>query len=298
MNKTPGSKQFWRVCGPILLYWGITVVAQIITGCILVIFNAEEIAEIMLIGNNPTDAEMEAALMSVTASMTEVILKYYVEISAVTSLCTIPMTVYLFKMDRKNEVQMNTPVNKKAPLGKYIWIPILGCAVCFGFNCLILMTDLAFLSESYVETSSLFYSASFPVQIVCIGVITPLAEELLFRGIIFKRLREHAGFKVAALCASLFFATIHGSMIQMVYTLILGMFLAYVYEKYGSFKAPVLLHISVNVISLVCTELKILDLLYVFPMAMAVSIIICAFIGAVMFVQIQKIDEKPIVQSE
>ena len=89
----------------------------------------------------------------------------------------------------------------------------------------------------------MYLFGSICVQIVGLGIVTPLAEELMFRGVLFGRCREQMGFYRAAIWSSLFFSMIHGNMIQMVYALALGMFLCYAYEKFGSLKASVLLHI-------------------------------------------------------
>lgn len=299
MGKTPNSKSFWRVFGPILAYLGIMMAAQMIVGFVLIFLNAENIAELLMtLSSDATQAEIDAIYMNVTLSITEIAMKYYVEITTVAALCTVPVTAILFRKDRKNEIVNNIPVNRKAPLSRYILIPILGFAVCFGANCLIIMTNLAFVSESYQEASNLLYSASLPVQILCIGIIVPMTEELLFRGLVFKRFREITGFMKAAVGSTVFFMVIHSSLPQMIYTFLLGILLAYVYEKYGSFKAPVLLHITVNMVSIICTELRVLEILYAIPVIMVAAIVICAFVGAIMFILIQKIDEKPIIETE
>lgn len=295
MNKTPNYNPFWRVCGPFILYTVIQFVAQIIVSLVLVVSNTDELAKAYAtLSEVSTDAEWTAAITSMTSYMMKVMLEHYVEITGVIALCTIPVMAVFFNKDRKRE--QNLLVNLKAPAKKYIFLPILGFAICLGFNCLIIMTDLAFVSESYLSSSSLFYSASFPIQVVCIGIIVPISEELLFRGVVFKRLREVVDLKKAALVSAIIFALIHSSFLQMVYAFVLALFLAYVYEKYGSFKAPVLLHISVNLVSLICTECKILDLLYAVPMLMAIAVVVCAFIGALMFILIQKIKEKPVIE--
>ena len=235
MGKTPNSKSFWRVFGPILAYLGIMMAAQMIVGFVLIFLNAENIAELLMtLSSDATQAEIDAVYMKVTLSITEIAMKYYVEITTVAALCTVPVTAILFRKDRKNEIVNNIPVNRKAPLSRYILIPILGFAVCFGANCLIIMTNLAFVSESYQEASNLLYSASLPVQILCIGIIVPMTEELLFRGLVFKRFREITGFMKAAVGSTVFFMVIHSSLPQMIYTFLLGILLAYVYEKYGS----------------------------------------------------------------
>ena len=37
MNKNPGAKQFWRVCGPILLYWLIEFAASTFAGLVVML---------------------------------------------------------------------------------------------------------------------------------------------------------------------------------------------------------------------------------------------------------------------
>lgn len=291
MNKTPKGNPFWRIVRPILIYWVVQIVALIIVSFVLVSVSSEEIAALYAtVSEHATEAELENVIANMSAIVMELVWKYYVEITSFIALCTIPVTYYFFRKDRKAEIEAGISINQKAPAKQYVLIPVLGTALCLGFNCLILMTNLAFLSDSYQQTSSLYYSASFPVQLLGIGIIVPLAEELLFRGVVYKRFRENAGFKSAAIFTALFFSMTHASLPQMIYTFVLAMFLSYVYEKYGSFKAPALLHMCVNIVSLVCTKLKILDLLYAIPISMAITIVVCAFAGAVMFIQIQKIE--------
>lgn len=298
MKKMP-KNPFWRVFGPFLIYRAVQILAQILLSGVMVLMNNDKLAEVYsMLSEVPTDEEVQTALLNMSSIMMDVILDHYVEITVITALCTIPVMYYMFRKDRKLDVELNRPINRKAPAKMYVLILVLGIALCLGFNCLIIMTNLAFISDSYLETSALFYSASFLVQIIGIGIIVPIAEELLFRGIIFKRLRESANFMPAALITTVFFTMIHSNLPQMIYTFVLGMFLAYVYEKYGSFKAPAILHICVNIVSLVCTELNVLNLLNAIPMIMAVTVVICAFLCAVMYVLIRKIEEKPFSAEE
>ena len=63
--------------------------------------------------------------------------------------------------------------------------------------------------EQYQQTAESMYSASFPVQLLVMGVVIPAAEELMFRGVMYKRYREKRKFWYAALWSSLFFAVTH-----------------------------------------------------------------------------------------
>ena len=54
-------------------------------------------------------------------------------------------------------------------------------------------------------------------------------------------------YKTALAVSSLLFGLYHGNIVQVVYGSILGLLIAYTYELYGSFAAPVLFHGVANV---------------------------------------------------
>ncbi|WP_122642002.1 CPBP family intramembrane glutamic endopeptidase [Luxibacter massiliensis] len=293
MYKNPNSKQFWRLCGPLLLYWGIEFVIRFFAEIIVIIPHIGEIvAENKITGTLTQDEIMELAMQNAEKVYT-ILQQYQVEILTAAAICTIPLTLTLFLMDRKREKSFQIPQNKKADTWRYVQIVVLGAALCTGMNCLSIMTNLAFASSAYQEVSEIFYSASLPVQYICLGVIIPVTEELMFRGILFRRFREQNSPMKAALLAALLFSISHGNMVQFIYTFVLGVFLGYTYEKFGSFKAPVVLHIVVNMISLILTDTGALTWLSDEPLRMGIVTVICAFAGSAMFVLIQKINEKP-----
>ena len=113
------------------------------------------------------------------------------------------------------------------------------------------MVQLAFYDEQYQQAAQITYSAGFLVQIIGLGIVIPIAEELMFRGILYKRFRERQGFWYSALWSALLFSFIHSNTTQMIYAFLLGVLLSYLYEKFGSFRAPVVLHILLNTGSVV-----------------------------------------------
>lgn len=63
------------------------------------------------------------------------------------------------------------------------------------------------------------------------GIAAPLSEELLFRGILFERLRMALPFFWAALGSAAFFGLVHGNWAQGIYATLMGLILAWLYEK-------------------------------------------------------------------
>ena len=218
----------------------------------------------------------------------EAIARYQVEIVTLSALATIILTGILFARDRKLEQKARIMLPERAPISKYWSVVVFGIAGCIAATCLMAMIQLAFYDEQYQQTAQITYSAGFLMQIIGLGVVIPVAEELMFRGILYKRFRERQGFWYSALWSSLLFSFMHSNTTQMIYTFLLGVLLAYLYEKFGSFRAPVVLHILLNTGSVVFTELGVFGWLAGSPVRMAGAVISGAFLCSVMFVLIQR----------
>ena len=76
--------------------------------------------------------------------------------------------------------------------------------------------------------------------------IGPLAEEILFRGVIFYRLRKVTYLWVAALISAIFFALFHGNLMQGLYALVMGFVICICMDYGGSFLYALLFHMAAN----------------------------------------------------
>jgi membrane protease YdiL (CAAX protease family) len=73
-------------------------------------------------------------------------------------------------------------------------------------------------------------------------VVGPIGEELLFRGLIYRQLRQRFGIATALWVSSLLFAVMHVAPTQLPQYLVLGMGFALAYEWAGSLWASIILH--------------------------------------------------------
>jgi membrane protease YdiL (CAAX protease family) len=85
--------------------------------------------------------------------------------------------------------------------------------------------------------------------VVAIVVFAPIAEELFFRGIVFNAWLREAGRVPAYLGSAALFAVIHLSLASLLPIFLLGIALAWVYERSGNLLAPIVMHATVNGIS-------------------------------------------------
>lgn len=85
------------------------------------------------------------------------------------------------------------------------------------------------------------------------GFLVPLSEELLFRGLLFRWLRQRLNFWPAAFVSAAVFGIAHGSADKAVITGLLGLPLAYLFEKSRSLAPAILMHQTYNSLALMLT---------------------------------------------
>jgi membrane protease YdiL (CAAX protease family) len=84
---------------------------------------------------------------------------------------------------------------------------------------------------------------------IAVIVVAPIAEELLFRGFLFRVLRLRMGFWLAAGIDGVLFGLVHGSLVILPILAVLGVALCWVYERTGSLFPCIAMHALNNTIA-------------------------------------------------
>lgn len=100
-----------------------------------------------------------------------------------------------------------------------------------------------------------FDVATFIATIVLLGLLTPLAEEVYYRGILYRWMRRRWRVPVAATASALIFALTHPqyALPFMVLVALFGVILALTYERTRSLWPPIALHATNNCLGLSLT---------------------------------------------
>ena len=290
--ETPG-KRFW---GPLLIKWGIGI------GVGMVVMAAMMVAYMKT--HYQTQAALEALmsdqnkLMGFYEKMLNKYIDYTTWVEGLSALVTIPVMAILYHGDRKKEKKAGIIPDKKAPLWKYPAALIMALAMSLGLNNLIIIGNLSAVDASYKTTMNAMYSAPLAIQILCLAVLVPICEEYVFRGLFFRRMEKESSFVYAMVYSSVVFGVLHVNLVQMLYGFLLGLMLAYVYEKYGSLKAPAAAHMAMNLLSVLATRYGLYNWMLKDNMRIGVITVVCAMIASTMFVLIQRIEEKPELKTE
>lgn len=126
------------------------------------------------------------------------------------------------------------------------------CSVFFNF----FLSLFYWLDVTFEETAQILYKPVFWQQLLYLVILMPLAEELVFRGLGYYRLRRELPPLHAALISSLFFALYHGNLKQGIYAFFVGLVLVLLYEIYDSLLMPYLFHVMANLASTVMQNMN------------------------------------------
>lgn len=231
----------WRVVYPLLIYLSITMAVQLVVCNVLAI---------MIATTNGIDPQTIEVLLGLE------ITKYSMLMSALAGAITIPILYIFYRKDKKQRVY-NEVV--KTNLIGYILPVVFGMAVCFGFNWLIDISRIIEIFPGFNEVAENLYGGSLVFEVIAIVVVAPILEELLFRGIIYNRIKTVSNKAVAAIISALIFAIMHGNVVQGIYAFIIGICLVFVYEKYKALQFPMLFHAAANLLSVIITEVTVIS---------------------------------------
>lgn len=127
-----------------------------------------------------------------------------------------------------------------------------------------------------------------PIGYISIGIVAPLAEEMVFRGAILRKLLGRFGEKwhwVAILISAVIFGAVHGNIPQFVHATLIGLLLGWMYYRTGSILPGVLLHWVNNTVAYVMfnampqmADGKLIDIFHGSTKMVALSIIFSMFI--------------------
>ncbi|MCI9271574.1 MAG: CPBP family intramembrane metalloprotease [Dorea sp.] len=282
------EKRFWHIWGPLFINWGIrAAMGAAATMAFLTAYMAAHSMDTLALYQD------QDAMMKGIEKAAEVMLRYTTEIQGAVAFVTIPVMAFLYFKDRKQEKLIGVIPNRKAPAVKYIFVIILAGVVNIALNNLIMIGGLSDYSAEYEKTAEAFYSASLGMQILCLGILVPIAEELVFRGLMYRRMREDTGVVMSVIYSAAIFGLIHVNLVQIVYGTAMGVMLAYLCEKYGSLAAPIAAHITVNLVSILATYFRVYDWMLPDIRIAGTVTVACATAAAGIFLIIRSINERP-----
>ena len=171
-------------------------------------------------------------------------------VTAVTSVIVIPAAVWMYRKDQKS-MKGKEEEALRPDLG-------IGFAcICFLAGGIMNLVWSGLLNLFHIQevfsnaTQESLMASQILVQMVSLGVLVPLAEELIFRGLIYKRMRRFLTAGWAVVFSALLFAVYHGNPIQIIFAFPMAVVLALVLERGRKMRYPVLFHMGANLTAII-----------------------------------------------
>ncbi|SHH74089.1 hypothetical protein SAMN02745135_01917 [Caloranaerobacter azorensis DSM 13643] len=231
-------KKYLKMLGSALLLIGVYIVSQIVAGAILGIV-------IALIN---IDKANDIAFLQQTLNAN---VQYLMLLGIVISTIII-FIGYNKRMKDKIKNCNFTPISFK----NVSFALIIG----FMFNILInsifilIQTSQTFVNSPELQKAFLNYSekvsglinGNIITTLLIIGVLVPVFEEFLYRGLIYKRFIKDINIWAAIIIQAILFGLSHLNLIQGIYTFLFGIALGLIYHWVKSIWAPIIIHITFN----------------------------------------------------
>lgn len=122
------------------------------------------------------------------------------------------------------------------------------------FNPLTMMVGMDFYMEQLNLISQLISGTALPLAIVSVGIIGPIVEEVIFRGLIFYYFQKRYSVKTAIIIQAILFGVIHLNLAQASYAMIIGIFLGFAYVYTQSIWVPIIIHVVNNIVAIFVPE--------------------------------------------
>ena len=184
-----------------------------------------------------------------------------------------------------NLLELRTHRESKKEIGNYI-VPFV--IMLIGINCITNPIIVQIPSPSIEEFEQMLSGNETMLMAFALAaiIVAPIAEELLYRGVLVNGIKNKFGTKAAIIGSSLVFAVAHGNVPQGIGAFTIGILLAYAYIKTESLWVPILLHFINNLSAFFIIE----------PMMLPISLMISPLIGAIIiYIGYKKLIEVQII---
>ena len=233
--------KLWRIIEPLVYFLGINILVQ-------------SICSWYLVGKNIVDS---GGALSVA---TQIMGGDTVFILFCTMIIAIPILIILMKKD-EDLIRFKTfgEHYRLIDWSGFFWLIPLGICMCLGLTKLVTLIPLDNILGSYEDILNSYNESHIAFRILVLCILVPVAEELAYRGLFYKRMKEYYDKMIAVFVSAAVFGIVHMNLVQGIYGFISGLILIYVYDRYKSIFAPILLHIAVNTMALISGEFVVFD---------------------------------------
>ena len=229
-----GAGSSWRSVLAGLGYFGIYLGCQVLSGAVFIL--------IFIFQHLPfSNAHTPASLLPMALEAMQTQFSQY---SLISNLTTLGVLALFFFIRKKNPLKACSILPPRAGESLAIMIP-LGISLNLFVSALLGLLPENLIS-GYLEASNQVMTGNGALLLIAVILVAPITEEVVFRGLIYGRFQRGMPKWAAVLSASLLFGLMHGQILWILYTFLVGALFCLVFSKRGTLLSTMVLHISFN----------------------------------------------------
>ena len=186
--------------------------------------------------------------------------------------------IYISKSGEKKE-----PIGMAAlfstELKDYVFIGWLGISLGICLSVAVSIFGISEQDEAFKQVNELIESQPFWLKIASVGIIIPIQEELMYRGLIYKNIEQRYNHIKAAVISSMVFAVMHMNLSQGIYAFLMGFVLAFIYQKTKNIYACITFHCSANIFAVFVSTNTVNEFLME-NMYLVPAVLLCMIVSA------------------
>lgn len=178
----------------------------------------------------------------------------YMQRQLICATVTIPFVYSFYRQDQaaKQVVYGKQEFHLDKKQSFNILLSILAAAALgMAVNNVLAMTPFMQKSAGFQSANAAFFGGSIGFELLGSCLMIPIAEELLFRGVVYGRLKLYIGTRAALAGSAILFGVFHVNLVQFLYATLLGLLLAALVEWTGYLYPAILGHMAANVAAVV-----------------------------------------------
>ena len=230
-------KNSFKALGKAVAYFAVYLLVQVLVSTVFsAVISARMTMEMMASGE-------ELDVMAMTDALMAEVMSKAMEMTFIAGLVTLFIFWIVFLIRKKKFIK--EVCIRKIPVTGILPIAIMAAA--FNVITTVIISFMPWPQEwmdSYVESSSAIDGSAMAWFTAVL--MAPVLEEIVFRGLMYTRLKKGLPAIVAAIITSLAFGIAHGTVIWAIYTFVFSMILIWVFEKFQSLTACIVLHMAYN----------------------------------------------------
>lgn len=181
-------------------------------------------------------------------------MRLHADAAFLTSMTAVLVLPLFWRMYRNDRILYGREAPKKMKWQDYLGIAALGIACNIALT-LVMNVLLSYVPVSNEVQENLFQS-NLLIQLFGVGILVPFMEEVLFRGLVYNRLRGYTRTaQPAMVLAAVIFAVYHGNIVQMLFAFPMALIMTALYQRWNTLKASTAFHMAVNLSSVLITAI-------------------------------------------